>query len=77
MHKMFTIDPQLTNLENNGPCQADLHIWDTLGQEKFFSIASLFFKGTVGAFLVFDVTNRQSFDGLKKWYDKIIESCES
>ena len=75
MHKMFTIDSEYQS--GNTPCQADLHIWDTLGQEKFYSIASLFFKGTVGAFLVFDVTSRKSFEGLQRWYDKIIESCYS
>ena len=39
---------------------AQLHIWDTLGQEKFKSMASIFFKRSVGAFLVYDVTNMDS-----------------
>ena len=56
---------------------ADLHIWDTLGQEKFQSIANIFFKGTVAAFLVFDLTDRVSFDKLDIWLNKAIEGCES
>jgi small GTP-binding protein len=54
---------------------AELHIWDTLGQEKFKSIAKIFFKGAIGAFLVFDVTNRKSFDDLEQWREKVIDSC--
>ena len=50
-HKLYT-------LPNSGGKVADMHIWDTLGQEKFQAIANIFFKGTVGAFLVFDITNR-------------------
>ena len=55
-HKPFKI-PQTNKV-------ADLHIWDTLGQEKFKAIANMFFKGTVGAFLVFDLSNQKSFDDL-------------
>ena len=44
-----------------GKC-AKLHIWDTLGQEKFRSIAKLFFKGSAAAFVVFDLTRQSSFD---------------
>ena len=54
---------------------ADLHIWDTLGQEKFRSIAKIFYKGSIGAFLVFDVGNRKSFEELQKWHDDVIDSC--
>ena len=31
----------------------------------------------MGAFLVFDLSNRQSFEELTKWFDIIYESCES
>ena len=50
---------------------ADLHIWDTLGQEKFMAVANMFFKGTVGAFLVFDLSNQDSFNDLDKWHDQL------
>ena len=42
---------------NNTDKYAQLHIWDTLGQEKFKALAPLFFRKSVGAFLVYDVTN--------------------
>ena len=40
---------------------ANLHIWDTLGQEKFMSLAPLFFRKSVGALLVYDVSSMESF----------------
>ena len=44
-----------------------LHIWDTLGQEKFKALAPIFFKKSVGAFLVYDVTDKDSFLALEGW----------
>ena len=70
-HKLFTIP-------NTVPAQmAELHVWDTLGQEKFQAIAGIFFKGTAGAFLVFDLSRRETFEDLDKWYAKIEDNCDS
>ena len=41
---------------NNTDKHAQLHIWDTLGQEKFKALAPIFFRKSVGAMLVYDVT---------------------
>ena len=61
-HKFFTIP-------DTRPAKvADLHLWDTLGQEKFHAIADIFFKGSVGAIIVFDLSSRNSFDELDKWW---------
>lgn len=35
----------------------NLEIWDTAGQERYRSITSSYYKGSKGAFIVFDVTN--------------------
>ena len=57
---------------------AELFIWDTLGQEKFQSLAKIYFNGTVGAFLVFDITSRKSFEAIgTKWYPMIRDSCNN
>ena len=47
---------------------AELHIWDTLGQEKFKSLAPIFFRKSVAAVLVYDVTDKDSFLALKTWH---------
>ncbi|CAK62890.1 unnamed protein product (macronuclear) [Paramecium tetraurelia] len=49
----------------------NLHIWDTAGQESFRSLTRSFYRGAIGGILVFDVTSRQSFQGLVQWYEKI------
>ena len=44
-----------------------LYLWDTSGQECFRSITKAYFKGTACIFLVYDITNRQSFVNLDQW----------
>ena len=55
---------QIANTDHS----AQLHIWDTLGQEKFKSLSPIFFKRSIGAFLVYDVTNKESFYALESWH---------
>lgn len=55
-------------VENSDSRWAQLHIWDTLGQEKFKAIAPIFYRKSVGAFLVYDVTSRKSFEDVDEWY---------
>ena len=38
-----------------------LQIWDTAGQEAYKSITRSYYRSTVGALLVFDITCRRSF----------------
>lgn len=45
----------------------ELQIWDTAGQERFRSLGPLYYRNAVGAFVVYDVTNRSSFDNLELW----------
>lgn len=42
-------------------------IWDTAGQERYRAITSAYYRGAVGAFLVYDITKRQSFDNTQRW----------
>ena len=68
-HKMFSI-PDTKKV-------VDLHIWDTLGQEKFQSIAKIFYRGTVGAFLVFDLSKRSSFEDIESWLNITNDSTDN
>lgn len=47
-----------------------LTIWDTAGQERFRSLTSSYYRGTQGVILVYDVTNRESFNNLKETWLK-------
>jgi small GTP-binding protein len=56
-----------------------LQLWDTAGQERFHSITSNYFRGADGIFFIYDITNINSFEGVKNWikesedYDNNIE----
>ena len=45
----------------------NIRVWDTAGQERFNSITSGYLRGLHGCFIVFDVTERDSFDKLDMW----------
>ncbi len=51
-------------------------IWDTAGQEKFRTITKSFYKQANGILLVFDLTDRESFDKLHSWVSNINETAE-
>ena len=51
-----------------------IKFWDTAGQERFRSISRAFFKGNSGFILVYDVTDKDSFNGLESWIEKIREN---
>lgn len=46
-------------------------MWDTAGQERFRSMTSAFFGKAQGALVVFDVSDRDSFDNLNGWIEEI------
>ena len=53
-------------------------IWDTAGQEKFRSLAQIFYKDAKAIILVYDITSLKSFEELKNyWYPKVKENCQS
>ncbi len=55
--------------------ELELDIWDTVGQENFRSVNKIFMKKAEIVLLVYDITNRKSFDELEFWYEQVIENC--
>ena len=51
-------------------------IWDTAGQERYRSIASSYYRGAVGALLVYDITDRDSFNHVPMWLKEVEENAE-
>ena len=46
-------------------------IWDTAGQERYKAITSAYYKGAKGAFIVYDITRKQSFESVEKWVNDV------
>ena len=50
--------------------------WDTAGQDRFLSITTSFYRGSDGVFIVYDVTNEQSFQHVSKWIDEVKKNAK-
>ncbi|CBK20309.2 uncharacterized protein [Blastocystis hominis] len=46
-------------------------IWDTAGQERYRSITSAYYRGAVGALMVYDITSRSSFENVEGWLSEL------
>ena len=55
---------------------ADLHIWDTAGQEQYRSMTKTYIYGSNGIVLVFDLTDEKSFTDLDYWLEEINDAVD-
>ncbi|KAH9302587.1 hypothetical protein KI387_014170 [Taxus chinensis] len=46
-------------------------IWDTAGQERYRAVTSAYYRGAVGAMLVYDISKRQTFDHVARWLEEL------
>ncbi|RLM55778.1 ras-related protein RABA3-like [Panicum miliaceum] len=46
-------------------------IWDTAGQERYRAVTSAYYRGALGAMLVYDVTRRHTFEHAARWVDEL------
>lgn len=53
-----------------------LQIWDTAGQERFRALNKTFYKNSLGAMVIFDLTDRQTFEKLDRWMDELKDNLE-
>ena len=54
-----------------------ISLFDTAGQEKFRAITFNYFKGTDGIFLLYDITDKQSFVNVESWVESITQAIDS
>ena len=52
-----------------------VQLWDTSGQEQFMSITRNYFKNSVCALIVYDITSRESFEHIAAWIEEIRTYC--
>ena len=61
---------KLKTFETNGK-KVKLQIWDTAGQERFKNITASYYRGGHGVLIVYDITDRESFENLNSWLIEI------
>ena len=48
-----------------------IQIWDTAGQEVYQAITRGYYKGATGAFVVYDITRKETFEHVEKWLEDV------
>jgi len=52
-------------------------IWDTAGQERYRAITGAYYRGAVGALLVYDITKKETFADVEKWLTELRDHADS
>ncbi|KAJ8431635.1 hypothetical protein Cgig2_001958 [Carnegiea gigantea] len=52
-------------------------IWDTAGQERYRAITSAYYRGALGALLVYDVTKPKTFESVSRWLKELRDHADS
>ena len=63
------MDYKIRTIEMNEE-RVKLQVWDTAGPERFRTITQACYRGAGGFLLVYDVTDRQSFESIRSWWIK-------
>ena len=69
------VDFKVRTLEMDGK-SVKLNIWDSAGQERFRTIVNTYYRGAHGIIVVYDTTDRDSFDHLPDWLKDVSELAE-
>ena len=70
------IDFRAKTIQING-YEVKLKIWDTAGEERFRNITNQYYKGADGIILVFDLTNFDTMNKIRDWYNQIKNNTSS
>ncbi|CAH1415872.1 unnamed protein product [Lactuca virosa] len=72
-----TIGVEFANSSINvGDTVIKAQIWDTAGQEKYRAITSAYYRGAVGALIVYDITRKITFENVEKWLKEVRDHKE-
>ncbi|KAK3314931.1 ras GTPase [Apodospora peruviana] len=51
-------------------------IWDTAGQERYRAITSAYYRGAVGALLVYDISKHQTYENVTRWLKELRDHAD-
>lgn len=52
-------------------------IWDTAGQERYRAITSAYYRGAVGALLVYDIAKHNTYENVERWLKELRDHADS
>jgi len=70
------IDMRNKRIELENRRKVNIKFYDTSGQERYRSLAPNFIKKADGIILMYDITNRESFDTISRWWNDIFDLKE-
>ena len=70
------IDTRKKRIELENGKKVNVKFYDTSGQERYHSLSANFIKNADGIVLMYDITNRESFDTISRWWNNILEHKE-
>eukprot|EP00630_Chrysocystis_fragilis_P003728 CAMPEP_0197388546 /NCGR_PEP_ID=MMETSP1165-20131217/1137_1 /TAXON_ID=284809 /ORGANISM="Chrysocystis fragilis, Strain CCMP3189" /LENGTH=203 /DNA_ID=CAMNT_0042913893 /DNA_START=203 /DNA_END=814 /DNA_ORIENTATION=- len=70
------IDFKIKTIDLDGK-RVKLQIWDTAGQEQFRTITRSYFRGAQGIVLVYDITDRGTFNSVRSWMSQINDHADA
>ncbi|MCY3410922.1 MAG: GTP-binding protein [Candidatus Heimdallarchaeota archaeon] len=59
-----------------GQTSVEYTVWDIGGQPNFQTILPMYYRGALGALVVYDLTKKESFDNIVHWIDDIKKYCD-
>ncbi|PSS09616.1 Ras-related protein like [Actinidia chinensis var. chinensis] len=78
LHSKATVGVEFQTqvLEVDGK-EVKAQVWDTAGQERFRAVTSAYYRGAVGALIVYDISRRTTFDSVKRWLEELDTHCDT
>jgi small GTP-binding protein len=52
-------------------------IWDTAGQERYRAVSSIYYRGAVGALLLYDISMSLTFQSLQHWLQELRDNADT
>ncbi|XP_061453803.1 ras-related protein Rab-39B-like isoform X1 [Rhineura floridana] len=76
MNQTVGVDFYVHFVEIEPDLRIKLQFWDTAGQERFRSVTRSYYRNSAGGVLMFDLTNRASFESIRKWHQEVMDTVK-